>query len=158
MEIVRETAAIMMIVSVSALYGFLLIKTQLPNVVMSGMLGLTSNPYLVLFLLNIFLLVFGLFMETNSAIIILTPLILPITTSLGIDPVHFGLIMVLNLMIGLITPPVGMLLFVVCRVAKLPFDVMLRAVMPFYVPLIMILFLVTFFPQIVLWLPNLIFG
>jgi len=113
MEIVRETAAIMMIVSVSALYGFLLIKTQIPSVVMSAMLNLTQNPYLVLFLLNIFLLLFGLFMETNSAIIILTPLILPITTSLGIDPVHFGLIMVLNLMIGLITPPVCMLLFVV---------------------------------------------
>lgn len=158
MEVVRESAAIMIIVSVSALYGFLLIKTQMPNVVMKTMLTLTQNKYLVLFLLNIFLLVFGLCMETNSAIIILTPLILPITTALGIDPVHFGLVMIMNLMIGLLTPPVGMLLFVVCRVAKLPLDVMLKAIIPFYVPLLLILFLVTYLPQIVLWLPNLIFG
>ena len=158
MEVVRESAAIMLIVSVSSLYGFLLIKTQMPSMVMKAMLGLTANKYLVLFLINIFLLIFGLAMETNSAIIILTPLILPITTALGIDPVHFGLVMILNLMLGLLTPPVGMLLFVVCRVAKLPFDVMVKSIIPFYIPLLAILLMVTYLPQIVLWLPNLIFG
>jgi len=157
-EVVRETSAIMLIVGVSALYGFLLIKTQLPNILMEDLLSLTRNKYMILMLLNIFLLIFGLFMETNSAIIILTPLIMPIITSVGIDPVHFGLIMIVNLMIGLMTPPVGMLLFVVCRVAKLPFHVLLKACLPFYIPLLIILLMITYIPAIVLFIPNLVFG
>jgi tripartite ATP-independent transporter DctM subunit len=155
-EVIRETAVILMIVGASSLYGFLLIKTQIPMIMMNGILDITQNPLLVLLILNVFFLIVGCFMESNSAIIILTPLILPMTTSLGIDPIHLGLVMVLNLMIGLLTPPVGMCLYAVCRVAKIPFDRIVRAVLPFYAPLIIILLLITFIPALVMFLPNLL--
>jgi tripartite ATP-independent transporter DctM subunit len=155
-EVIRETAVILMIVGASSLYGFLLIKTRIPMILMNGILDITQNPVLVLLILNAFFLVVGCFMESNSAIIILTPLILPMTTSLGIDPIHLGLVMVLNLMIGLLTPPVGMCLYAVCRVAKISFDRMVRAVLPFYVPLIIVLLLITFIPGIVMFIPNLL--
>ena len=158
MEVVRETAVIMFIVAASSLYGFLLIRTQIPMALMNGMLSITQNPIIILLMLNAFLLIVGCFMESTAAIIILTPLIMPMTTSLGIDPVHMGLIMVLNLMIGLLTPPVGMCLYTVCRVAKLPFDKMVRAILPFYFPLLLVLFLITFVPAVVLWFPNLLLG
>ena len=157
-EVVRETAAIMMIVSVASLYGFLVIRSQVPSIAMNMVLSVTTDPLLVLLLINIVLLIFGLFMETNSAIIILTPIVLPVVTSLGIDPVHFGVVMVFNLLIGLVTPPVGMLLFVSARIGKLPFDKMLKATVPFYIPLLILLFILTYAPRISLWLPNMIFG
>ena len=157
-EVAKETAAIMLIVAAASIYGFLVIRTQLPIVLMNAMLGVTENPIMILVLINIFLLIFGLFMETNSAIIILTPVVLPIVTAFGVNPVHFGVVMVFNLLIGLVTPPVGMLLFVTCRVGQLPFNRMLRATAPFYIPLIILLFILTFVPQISLWLPNRIFG
>lgn len=155
-KVVRETSVILVIVAASSLYGFLLIKTRIPMILMEGILGVTQSPILVLLILNLFFLVVGCFMETNAAIIILTPLILPMTTQLGIDPIHLGLVMVLNLMIGLLTPPVGMCLYAVCRVAKLPFERMVKAIIPFYIPLLIVLLLITFIPSIVLFLPNLI--
>lgn len=97
-------------------------------------------------------------METNAAIIILTPMMIPLALKLGIDPVHLGMIMVLNLMIGLLTPPIGMCLYAVARVAKLNFDKMVKAVAPFYVPLFVVLILITLFPQIVLFVPSLVLG
>ena len=157
-EALRETAAIMMIVAAASIYGFLITRTQLPQTIMAGMLTITENPVMILVLLNIFLLTFGLFMEPNSAIIILTPVLMPIVGHFGIDPVHFGVVMVFNLMIGLLTPPVGMLLFVTGRIAKLPYEKLLKSIVPFYIPLVILLFFVTFVPQTVLWLPNLIFG
>jgi TRAP-type C4-dicarboxylate transport system permease large subunit len=97
-------------------------------------------------------------MEALAAMIILVPVFLPVIQSVGIDPVHFGLVMVLNLMVGTLTPPVGIVLFVVARVAKLPFEVVTRATAPFLVPLIAVLILITVFPELVLWLPRLVLG
>jgi tripartite ATP-independent transporter DctM subunit len=121
-------------------------------------LGTTRSPLLILLLINVFLIIVGCFMETLAALLILTPVFMPVIKAVGIDPVHFGLVMVLNLMIGTLTPPVGIVLFVVARVAKLPFEEVTRAAAPFLVPLIVVLLLITVFPELVLWLPRLVFG
>ncbi|MCR1899369.1 TRAP transporter large permease [Irregularibacter muris] len=155
-ETVRETCAIMIIVAASSLFGYLLIKTQIPNILLENLFVLTQNKYLILLLLNLFLLVIGCFMETNSAIMILTPIILPITTMLGIDPIQIGIIMILNLMIGLLTPPIGMCLYATARVARIKLETMIKAIIPWYIPLGVSLLIVTYVPIISLWLPSLI--
>jgi tripartite ATP-independent transporter DctM subunit len=155
-EVVRETSSIMIIVAASSLYGYLLIKTKIPNELMSAMFEFTQNKYVFLMLLNLFLLIVGCFMETNSAIMILTPIILPMSTALGIDPIHMGLVMVLNLCIGLLTPPIGMCLYATARVAKIKVETIIKAMAPFYLPLGITLLLITFIPHLVTWLPNLI--
>ncbi|WP_094550600.1 TRAP transporter large permease [Petroclostridium xylanilyticum] len=158
METIKETAVILFIVAASSLYGYLLVKTQMPQYFMEKLFAVSQNPVIILLLINVFLLVIGCFMETNAAIIILTPMMIPLAAKLGIDPVHLGIVMVLNLMIGLLTPPIGMCLYAVARVAKLSLDKMVRAVAPFYIPLIVVLLLITLFPQIVLILPSLALG
>lgn len=154
-ETIRETASILIIVAASSLYGFLLIKTNIPMKLMDLIFSFSHNKYVILMLINLFLLVVGCFMETNSAIIILTPIMLPLAAQLGINPIHLGLVMVLNLMIGLLTPPVGMCLYATAGVAKISFDRMVKAVLPFYIPLFIALMLITYIPDIVLWLPSL---
>ena len=111
-----------------------------------------------LLLANIFLLFVGCFMETIAAITILVPVFMPIIAKLHIDPVHFGLIVVLNLMIGLLTPPVGMVLFVLQKVAKLSFEQTVKSVLPWLWPLLATLALITYVPQLVLWLPNILYA
>jgi TRAP-type C4-dicarboxylate transport system permease large subunit len=110
-----------------------------------------------LLLVNIFLLIVGCFMETIAAITILVPVFMPIVAKLGIDPVHFGLIMVLNLMIGLLTPPVGMVLFILQKVSGLSFEQTVKAVVPWLWPLLATLALITYVPQLVLWLPGILY-
>ncbi|NLM95660.1 MAG: TRAP transporter large permease subunit, partial [Firmicutes bacterium] len=122
------------------------------------LLGVTRNPYALLFLINIFLLIVGCFMETTAALTILIPVLLPTVTSVGVDPLHFGLVMILNLMIGLLTPPLGMVLNVLVSVSKVPFEDVARATMPFLIPLIVVLFLITYIPGLVLWLPRVVMG
>ena len=112
---------------------------------------------MVLLLLNLILLVVGCFLETVAAITILVPVLLPIVLKIGVDPVQFGVMMVLNLMIGLLTPPVGMVLYVLSRVAKMPFERCVVAVAPFLVPLGIVLVLITYIPALTLWLPTLIY-
>ena len=119
---------------------------------------MTSDPLVLLILLNIFLLVIGCFMETVVAILILTPMLMPVIAKVGIDPLHFGLVMVLNLMIGLLTPPFGVVLFVMAGVSRLPFERVVRATLPFLIPLLVVLVLITFFPPLVTWLPTLVMG
>lgn len=155
-ETVRETSAIMIIVAASNLFGYLLIKTQIPNIILENLFAFTQNKVAILLLLNLFLLIVGCFMETNSAIMILTPIILPITTLLGIDPVQVGIIMVLNLMIGLLTPPIGMVLYATARVANIKLETMIKSITPWYIPLGISLLLVTFIPAISTWLPSII--
>jgi TRAP-type C4-dicarboxylate transport system permease large subunit len=130
----------------------------MPMVFMEEIFKISQNPLVIFFILNVFWLIVGCFMETNAAITILTPVMIPLAKAIGINPIHLGVVMILNLMIGLLTPPIGMCLYAVARVAKLSFDKMVKAVAPFYIPLIVTLILVTVFPQITLFLPNLIFG
>jgi len=154
-ETMRETAIILIIVAAAALYAWLLVFTQIPQELVALVNDLNFGPVMFLLVINVFLLVIGLFMETNAAITIFTPMLLPPAVALGVDPVHFGIIMVLNLMIGLLTPPVGMVLFAVAKVADVPMNKAIAALGPFYVPLFIALLLVTYVPQISLFLPGL---
>ena len=155
-ETAKETSLILFIIAVSSLYGWLLVRTRIPMILMEQVFLVSQNPLVILFMLVFFLLIVGMFMETNAAIIILTPIIMPLALAVGINPIHLGIIMVLNLMIGLLTPPIGMCLYAVARVSEISIDRMVRAIVPFYLPLIIALVLVTLFPQIALFLPNLL--
>ena len=158
LETVETNAAVLMLVMTASLMGWVLARAQVPQQLGAWILGTTRDPLIILLMINVFLLIVGCFMEALAAMIILVPVFLPVIQSVGIDPVHFGLVMVLNLMIGTLTPPVGIVLFVVARVAKLPFEVVTRATAPFLVPLIAVLVLITVFPELVLWLPRLVLG
>ncbi|WP_048709596.1 TRAP transporter large permease [Microvirga massiliensis] len=151
----RDTAIILIIVAAAALYAWFLVFAQIPQVLVAWISGLQLDPVTILLALNLFLLIVGLFMETNAAITVFTPMLLPVAVTAGVDPVHFGIIMILNLMIGLLTPPVGMVLFAVAKVADLPLNKVVRAIVPFYLPLFIALLLVTYVPQISLLLPGL---
>lgn len=155
-ETMRETAIILIIIAAAALYAWLLVFSQIPQELVSIVEGLELNLYVLLLMINVFLLIIGLFMETNAAITIFTPMLLPLAVAVGIDPVHFGVIMVLNLMIGLLTPPVGMVLFAVAKVGDVSINRAVVALGPFYVPLLMSLALVTLIPEISLFLPGLL--
>jgi TRAP-type C4-dicarboxylate transport system permease large subunit len=133
-------------------------RTGAPAALAQGMLGMTRDPLLLLLIINLFLLVVGCFFETIVAILILGPILMQVITQVGIDPVHFGVIMVLNLMIGLLTPPFGIVLFVMVQVGGLSFEQVVRSTAPFLVPLLVVLLLITVFPPLVTWLPNLVMG
>lgn len=150
----KESACIVFIICASNLYGYLLTRARIPQTLVTMISGVTSSPLVVLLLINVLFLIIGCFMDCNAAIMVMTPALMPLVNAFGIDPLHFGLIMVLNLMIGLLTPPVGMCLYTTARVAKIPLDRMIKAVAPFYIPLLVTLLLVTLFPQIVLLIPN----
>ena len=158
METAKETAAIGIIICAANFFGWLLLRTGLTNKVATGITQLTTDPIIFLILVNLFLLVVGCFMETVVAILIVTPMLMPVVLKLGIDPLHFGLVLVLNLMIGLLTPPFGVVLFVMAGISDVPFERVVRATLPFLVPLLAVLALITFFPPIVTWLPKLVMG
>lgn len=157
-DVGKDTASVMFIVCASSLYGYLLTRTQLPVKLMNVIFVVTHNKIIILLLLNVFFLVIGCFMETNAALIILVPILAPLAAELGIDMLHMGVMIVLNLMIGLLTPPVGMCLYATAKVAGITLDRMIKATAPFYIPLIICLLAITFFPSIVTFLPNLIIG
>jgi tripartite ATP-independent transporter DctM subunit len=154
-ETVEITATILLIVAASEIFGWLLTTTRVSEQVVGWVLALTEQRWLILLLANVFLLVVGLALEPLPAILILTPIMLPVMERIGVDPVHFGLIMVLNLCIGLLTPPVGIVLFILARVAGISFGDAARGVLPFMVPLVGVLLLCTYVPGLVMWLPTL---
>lgn len=130
---------------------------SIPQLMTGFLLETVSNPILIFLLINITLLLVGTFMDMTPAILIFTPIFLPVVTELGMDPVHFGIIMVLNLCIGLCTPPVGTILFVGAGVAKTSVSKVIKPLLPFLAAMVVVLFLVTFFKEISLWLPS-VFG
>jgi TRAP-type C4-dicarboxylate transport system permease large subunit len=154
MDTIETTAVVLLIVAGASIFGWVLTTTRTTDALGAWILAYASTPFTFLILVNFFLLAVGCFMETIAAITILTPVLLPVALKLGIDPVHFGLIMVLNLMIGLLTPPVGMVLYVLTRVAKISFEDCVKACAPWLIPLIAVLILITFVPETVLWLPR----
>lgn len=157
METIETTAIILLIVAAASIFAWILTSNRVTEHFADLLVGMTDSPVLILLMLNLVLFVVGCFMETVAAITILVPVLLPIAVSVGIDPVHFGVIMVLNLMIGLLTPPVGMVLFVLARVSGLSFERCSAATMPFLFPLVVVLLLVTFIPAVSMWLPTLIY-
>jgi tripartite ATP-independent transporter DctM subunit len=154
-DTIETTAVVLFIVAAASIFAWVLTSSRITEQFAAVVLGATDSPWLVLLLMNLILLVVGCFLETIAAITILVPVFLPIIEKLGIDPVHFGVVMVLNLMIGLLTPPVGMVLYVLSRVSGLSFERCVAATTPFLIPLVLVLALITFIPSLTLWLPTL---
>jgi len=152
---VRTIGSIMFILAGAMLFGWIVTVEKIPFIISNVFLSLSDNPYVFLLLINILLLIVGCFIPPLAAIIILVPIMLPTVKLLGIDLVHFGLVMVLNLMIGLSTPPLGLVLYVMSDIAHIPFKRLIRAMVPFYVPLLIALLLVTYIPFLVTYLPKL---
>ena len=153
-DTIETSAAILMIVASAAVFAWILTSNQIATILGDALLGVTTNKHLLLLMMMFVVLVIGLFMETIAAITILVPVLIPIAASAGIDPVHMGILLVLNLMLGLLTPPVGMVLFVLSEVSGVKFEQCVKATMPFLVPLVGVLLLITFIPEIALWLPS----
>lgn len=151
----KTTAVVMFLICTSMAMSWLFSFESIPQLMTGFLLETVSSPFLIFLLINITLLVVGTFMDMTPAVLIFTPIFLPVVTELGMDPVHFGIVMVLNLCIGLCTPPVGTILFVGAGVAKISVSEVIRPLMPFLATMIFVLFLVTFFEGISLWLPSL---
>jgi TRAP-type C4-dicarboxylate transport system permease large subunit len=154
METIETTATVLFIVAAASIFGWLLTATRVTDAVAEWTLAFTHTPWVFLLLANLLMLFVGCFLEPTAAILILVPVLMPVVQQLGIDPVHFGLIMVLNLMIGLLHPPMGMVLFVLARVAKMSIEKTTMAILPWLVPLLLSLILITYVPQISMWLPK----
>jgi TRAP-type C4-dicarboxylate transport system permease large subunit len=154
LDTVETTATVMFIVAAASIFGWMLTATGVTSDIAAWVLGFTKEPWVFLLLANLLMLFVGCFLEPTAAITILVPILLPIARQLGIDPVHFGLVMVLNLMIGLLHPPMGMVLFVLARVAKLSLERTTMAILPWLFPLLLSLIVLTYVPAISLWLPR----
>lgn len=156
LESAITSANTLFIIGTSMLFSYVLIKEGVSLQIANFILGISDNPYLILLVINVVLLVLGMFMEPGAILTLMLPVLLPIVKILGIDLVHFGVVMVLNLMIGQVTPPFGVCLFIVSDVGDVPLNRLYRAILPFLVPLIIVLILCTYFPQIVTWLPSML--
>jgi len=155
-ESAKTTAMLMFIIANAYLFAFVLTTEQIPQIASEWIVGLGLPPWGFLIVVNILLLVFGNFMEPTSVVLILTPIIFPIATQLGIDPVHLGVIMVLNMQIGLVTPPVGLNLFVTASVAKMSMEEVIHAALPWLMVLLSVLIIITYVPAVSLIVPNLL--
>jgi len=154
LDTIETTASVLLIVAAASLFGWVLTTTRLTEAAAEGLLSLTTNPLVILVLVNLLLLVIGCFLEPVASISILVPVLMPILAKVGIDPVHFGVLMTLNLMIGLLHPPLGMVLFVLARISGLSVERTTMAILPWLVPLLLALAAVTFIPELTLWLPR----
>ncbi len=148
------TAVLLLIIGMANIFAWVLTAEQVPQRIAEAMLSLSDNPYVILMLINIFLIFIGMFLEGGAAIIILAPTLLSVATGVGIDPLHFGFVMVLNIVVGLLTPPLGVCLFVVCGVTGLPLSTVTRSIMPFLALEFGVLLLVTYIPWIILVIPR----
>ncbi|MEZ5589906.1 MAG: TRAP transporter large permease [Gammaproteobacteria bacterium] len=157
-ETLLTAGVLVFIISAAVPFGWVVSVNNVPAQLADFMLSLSDNRYVILFMINLLLLVVGCVMETTAILLIAVPALLPLILALGVDPVHFGLIVVLNLLIGATTPPFGVLLFIMMDIARISFRQMIRAMAPFYIPLVLALILVTYFPDFVLWLPRLLHG
>jgi tripartite ATP-independent transporter DctM subunit len=155
-RVVKTVAMVMILIGFAAAFGYLMAIMQIPAMATKFFLAVSDNKYVILFMLNILLLVLGTFMDMAPLILICTPIFLPVIKSLGIDPVHFGMIMIVNLGIGLITPPVGPTLFVGCAVGKVTMEQVSKELWPFYGAMCFALLLITYIPAISLWLPGVV--
>ena len=154
-RVVKTVAMVMMLIGFSVAFGYMMAIMQIPAKVTQFFLSISENKYVFLFLVNILLLLLGTFMDLAPMLLICTPIFMPVIAKLGIDPVHFGMIMILNLGIGLITPPVGPTLFVGCAIGKVTMEQVSKELWPFYGAMCLALLLVTYVPAISLWLPGL---
>ena len=152
---VQTTAMVMLIIGAASMFGWLFALLEGPRMLAGGLTAVSENPAIIMLMILLILLVLGAFMDMAPLIIIMTPIFLPVAMEAGIDPVHFGIVMLLNLGIGLVTPPVGSVLFVGCAVGGAKPETVIRTIWPFYTALIAVLLLVAYVPAISLWLPGL---
>lgn len=153
-ESMSDAATIGIMVAAATLFGTAIVRALIPQQILRAVTAAVSTKWVMILIVNAFLLVVGMFLETTSAITILTPILMPLVTMFGVDPVHFGIILVLNLMIGVLTPPFGLVLFVTAKIGRLPVGKLSRALVPWLIALVCALLLVSFFPEISLWLPR----
>lgn len=153
-----STGGIMLIVASANVFAWILARERIPQEITEAVLHMGLSPWMLLVLLNILLLLLGMILDTAGILILVTPVVVPAVVALGIDPVHFGMVMIVNMMIGLVTPPVGMALFIVSNISGAPIAAVARECFPFIVGFLVVLVLITFIPQLVLWLPDLVYG
>jgi C4-dicarboxylate transporter, DctM subunit len=157
-DTVDQTVRVMFIIAAAGMFGWLLIYIRAPQAIVEGLTSLTSSPAVILLILNIILLVLGCFMEGIAIMLLTVPIFMPVLARFGVDPVHFGVVMTLNLMIGLLTPPVGMVLYAVSTIAGVPVVKLAWELVPFMIVLVGVLILITYVPGFVTWLPGLVLG
>ena len=151
----KQTAQVLFIIAMSAPFGWVLIQQQVPNQILKALMTLSADPIMILLIINLILLFLGMFLETIAIMIITYPILAPVIAAIGIDPIHFGVIMVVNMMIGLVTPPVGLCLFVVSGIAKVPIADIVGELAPYLLAMVLVLGLVTYVPSFSMWLPQL---
>ncbi len=157
-ETIFGTSGVVLIIVSANVFGYYMNWEMIPQKLTSGLLNITSNKYLMLMIINVLFLILGMFIEGGAAMIILAPLLVPVVKNLGVDPVHFGLITIVNIMIGGITPPFGSMMFTTCSITGCPLDQFVKEAIPFIIALLVSLLLVTYIPAISLILPNLLYG
>lgn len=155
LETTKTSAIVLLLVATSIAMSWVMSYENIPQEISSALLSISDNPIVILILINLILLFVGIFMDMTPAVLIFTPIFLPIVTSIGMDPIHFGIIMILNLCIGLCTPPVGSVLFVGCSVAGLKIQQVIKPLVPLFIAMIVVLLVITYFPSLTLWLPEL---
>ncbi|HOO83021.1 MAG TPA: TRAP transporter large permease [Prolixibacteraceae bacterium] len=155
LQSVRTTSIVLLLVATCIGLSWIMAYENIPQNVSDLLLGLSDNKFVILLIINLILLIVGVFMDMTPAVLIFTPIFLPIVTEMGLDPIHFGIIMVLNLSVGLCTPPVGSVLFIGCSVANVRIEKVIKPLIPMFIVMIFTLLLVTYIPQISMWLPNL---
>ena len=153
-ETIRATSGILIIVSVAALFGWILSVEQIPQQVTTAMLSVSKDPYVLLFIVNVMLLIVGMFLDSTTAILVIAPIIAKPLMAAGVDPVHLGMVVVFNLMIGLVTPPMGLSLYLVADIGKVKMRDVLKEMLPFYIPLVGTLLLITYVPWITTVVPR----
>lgn len=151
---VKTTGLVLLLVATSIGLSWVMAYENIPQNVTAALMALSGNPIVILLIINVILLFVGVFMDMTPAVLIFTPIFLPIVSALGVDPVHFGIMMTLNLSVGLCTPPVGSVLFIGCSVAGLSIDKVIKPLIPMFIAMIVVLLLVTYLPEISLWLPH----
>jgi tripartite ATP-independent transporter DctM subunit len=153
---VRTVGMVMIMIGFSIAFGYMMAIMQIPAKITAFFVAVSSDKYVFLLLINILLLVLGTFMDLAPMLLICTPIFLPVIKTFGIDPVHFGIVMILNLGIGLLTPPVGPTMVVGCAIGRVSMEAVSRSILVFYIPMLVVLVLVTYVPELSLWLPRLL--
>ncbi len=153
--VIKTVAMVMIVIGFAGAFGYMMTLMQIPAKATNLLLGISTNKYAVLAMINVLLLILGTFMDMAPLLLICTPIMLPVVQAIGVSPVHFGIIMMLNLSIGLVTPPVGTVLFVGCAIGKIPIEKATRHLWPFWLAMLVVLMLVTYFPFFAMWIPSL---
>lgn len=151
-----NTVVILLIISSASVFGWVLTANRIPELISQVFVSISDDPLVFLLLINLLLLLVGMFLETGAAITVLAPILTPVALKMGIDPIHFGIVMIVNLAVGMTTPPVGVNLFVACQVAGLRIEHIIRSMLPFYLSLLICLAIITYLPGLSLWLPQLL--